>query len=188
MRNIDETSKKRAIELFESIEFLSFEVGTMKGLQQIHKYLFDGLYDFAGEIRTLNISKDGFRFANSLYLEDALEKIGTLSENTFEEIIDKYAEMNIAHPFMEGNGRSMRIWLDLILKKNLGQCINWSTVGKSDYFEAMIRSHVKNTELIELLRKSLTEKINDREVFMKGIEQSYYYEEADDYKGDGVTL
>jgi cell filamentation protein len=186
MQSIDETSKQRAIELFDSTDLASFEVGTVKGLQQIHEYLFDGLYDFAGKIRTLNISKDGFRFANALYLEDALKRIEELPENTFEEIIEKYAEMNIAHPFMEGNGRSMRIWLDLILKKSLSRCIDWATIGKSDYFEAMIRSHVKNTELLELLRPALTEKINDREVFMKGIEQSYYYEETDDYKGNGV--
>jgi cell filamentation protein len=188
MQSLDETSKQRATDLFGSADLSSFEIGTVRGLQQIHEYLFGGLYDFAGKVRTLNISKDGFRFANSLYLEDALKRIEGLPEDTFEEIIEKYAEMNIAHPFMEGNGRSMRIWLDLMLKKNLGQCINWATIGKSDYFEAMIRSHVKNTELTELLRSSLTEKIDDREVFMKGIEQSYYYEETDDYKGDGVTL
>lgn len=188
MQSIDETSKQRATLLFDSADLSSFEIGTVQGLKQIHEYLFGSLYDFAGEIRTLNISKDGFRFANSLYLKDALKRIEELPENTFEEIIEKYAEMNIAHPFMEGNGRSMRIWLDLMLKKNLSQCINWATIGKSDYFEAMIRSHVKNTELIELLRQSLTAEINNRDVFMKGIEQSYYYEETDDYKGDGVVL
>lgn len=183
MQNIDEASKARAIKLFGSAELASFEVGTIKGLQQIHTYLFGGLYDFAGNIRKLNISKDGFRFANSLYLEGALESIEKMPEDTFEEIIDKYAEMNIAHPFMEGNGRSTRIWLDLILKKRLGKCIDWAMVSKNDYFEAMIRSHVKTIELRELLRAALTDKIDDREVFMKGIEQSYYYEEPDDYKG-----
>lgn len=183
MQNIDEISKKRAINLFDSAELLSFEIGTTKGLQQIHKYLFSRLYDFAGKIRVLNISKDGFRFANSLYLEDALHSIEKMPETTFEEIIEKYAEMNIAHPFMEGNGRSTRIWLDLILKKRLSKCIDWAVVNKNDYLEAMIRSHVKVTELRELLRTALTDKIDDREVFMKGIEQSYYYEELDNYKG-----
>lgn len=183
MKDIDEISKRRAKELFGSAYLSSFEVGTTKGLQQIHQYLFKGLYDFAGEIRKLNISKDGFRFANSLYLEDALRRIEEMPETTFEEIIEKYAEMNIAHPFMEGNGRSTRIWLDLILKKRLGKCIDWTSINKNDYFEAMIRSHVKSTELRELLRTALTGKIDDREVFMKGIEQSYYYEEPDNYKG-----
>lgn len=183
MQNIDEVSKQRAKELFGSSDLSSFEVGTTKGLQQIHLYLFKDLYDFAGNIRTLNISKDGFRFANTLYLKDALRRIEEMSEATFEVIIEKYAEMNIAHPFMEGNGRSTRIWLDLILKKRLGQCVDWASINKNDYFEAMIRSHVKSLELQELIRTALTDKIDDREVFMKGIDQSYYYEEPDDYKG-----
>ena len=182
MQNIDEISKQRAKELFGSADLSSFEVGTTKGLQQIHQYLFKGLDGFAGEIRKLNISKGGFRFANSLYLQDALQHIEEMPETTFEEIIEKYAEMNIAHPFMEGNGRSTRIWLDLILKKRIGKCIDWASINKNDYFEAMIRSHVKSLELRELLRTALTEKIDDREVFMKGIDQSYYYEEPDDYK------
>src|SRR5476649_1204835 len=171
MQNIDKISKQRAKELFGSSNLSTFEVGTTKGLQQIHQYLFHDLYDFAGKIRGANISKDGFRFANSLYLEDALRRIEGLPETTFEEIIEKYAEMNIAHPFMEGNGRSTRIWLDLMLKKNLAQCIVWQKIDKNDYLEAMIRSHVKTTELRELLRTALTDKINDRDVFMKGIEQ-----------------
>lgn len=183
MQDVDEISKQRAIELFDSPDLASFEVGTVRGLQQIHTYLFGGLYDFAGQIREKNISKDGFRFANSLYLQDALAHIESMPEATFEEIIEKYAEMNIAHPFMEGNGRSTRIWLDLILKKRIGKCIDWANIQKSDYFEAMIRSHVKATELRELLRTALTDKIDDREVFIKGIEQSYYYEEPDNYKG-----
>lgn len=183
MHNVDEISKQRAIKLFDSLDLSSFEVGTTKGLQQIHMYLFGGLYDFAGKIRKLNISKDGFRFANSLYLEEALRSIEKMPETTFEEIIEKYAEINIAHPFLEGNGRSTRIWLDLILKNRLGKCIDWSAINKNDYLEAMIRSHVKVTELRELLNTALTNKINDREVFMKGIEQSYYYEEPDNYKG-----
>ena len=183
MQNIDELSKKRAIKLFDSSDLASFEVGTTKGLQQIHEYLFGGLYDFAGKIRTLNISKDGFRFANSLYLKDVLQSIEKMPETTFEEIIEKYAEMNIAHPFMDGNGRSTRIWLDLILKQRLSNCIDWASVNKNDYLEAMVRSHVKTTELRELLRTSLTSEIDNRDVFMKGIEQSYYYEEPDNYKG-----
>lgn len=183
MKNIDEISKQRAKELFGSTNLASFEVGTTKGLQQIHKYLFDGLYDFAGEIRKLNISKDGFRFAHSLYLKEALQRIEEMPESTFDAIIEKYAEMNVAHPFMEGNGRSTRIWLDLILKNRLNKCIDWASINKNDYFEAMIRSHVKSIELRELLRTALTDKIDDREVFMKGIDQSYYYEEPDNYKG-----
>lgn len=183
MKSIDETSKERALGLFQSEQLASFEIGTFQGLQQIHRYLFDGLYDFAGKIREKNISKDSFKFANSLFLADILAKIDTISEDSFENIVEKYSEMNIAHPFMEGNGRSMRIWLDLILRKNLGKCVDWSKVDKSDYFSAMIRSHVNSLELRELLRSALTDKIDDREVFMKGIEQSYYYEEEDFYKG-----
>lgn len=179
MKNVDEVSKKRALRLFGSNEITNFEVGTTKGLQEIHKYLFEGLYDFAGEIRTKNISKGNFRFANVIYLQEILAKIEKMSDTSFEQIVEKYSEMNIAHPFMEGNGRSMRIWLDLILKKYLNKCIDWQKVDKSEYLSAMIRSHVNNLELQELLRVSLTEKIDDREVFMKGIEQSYYYEEPD---------
>lgn len=179
MDNIDEVSKNRAKKLFGSSEISNFEIGTTKGLQEIHKYLFENLYVFSGEIRTKNISKGDFRFANVVYLQDILAKIEKMSDATFEQIIEKYAEMNIAHPFMEGNGRSMRIWLDLILKKHLGKCVDWQKVDKNEYLSAMIRSHVNNLELQELLRKALTEKINDREVFMKGIEQSYYYEEPD---------
>jgi cell filamentation protein len=183
MRSIDVESKERAVKLFGSSEILGFEVGTTKGLQQIHTYLFGGLYDFAGEIRVKNISKDNFKFANTLFLKDILAKIDTMPEDTYEQIIEKYAEMNIAHPFMEGNGRSTRIWLDLILKKRLNKCVDWQKVDKSDYFSAMIRSHVNDLEICELLRGALTDKIDDREVYMKGIEQSYYYEEEDLYKG-----
>ncbi len=182
MQNVDEISKERAKNLFGSTEIESFEVGTIQGLQQIHKYLFAELYDFAGKIREKNISKDDFKFANSLFLSDILAKIDKMTEDTYEHIIEKYAEMNIAHPFMEGNGRSTRIWLDLILKKNLGKCIDWQKIDKSDYLSAMIRSHVKDLEIRELLRTALTDKIDDREVFMKGVEQSYYYEEVDFYK------
>ncbi len=182
MQNIDEISKERAKRLFDSQEIKSFEIGTAKGLEQIHKYLFDDLYDFAGQIREKDISKGGFRFASCLYLEESLKKISEMSESTFEEIVAKYVEMNIAHPFMEGNGRSMRIWLDLILKKNIKQCIDWSNIDKADYLNAMERSPVNNLEIRELLRLALTDKVADREVFMKGIEQSYYYEEEDFYK------
>ncbi len=183
MQNIDETSKQRAIKLFGSSDLSSFEVGTTKGLQQIHVYLFGDLYDFAGKVRSKNISKGGFTFASAVYLVSGLSEIEKLVESTFEDIVKKYVEMNIAHPFMEGNGRSTRIWLDLILKKNLGQCIDWEKISKEDYFNAMERSPVNDLELRELLRTALTDKIDDREVFMKGIEQSYYYEEPDNYKG-----
>ena len=179
MINADQTSKERAKKLFGSREIESFEVGTTRGLQQIHEYLFGELYDFAGQIRVKDISKGGFRFASCLYLEESLAKIGKMPGGTFEEIVTKYVEMNIAHPFMEGNGRSMRVWLDLILKKNLKQCIDWVKIDKSDYLNAMQRSPVKDLEIRELLRAALTDKIEDREVFMKGVEQSYYYEEAD---------
>ncbi len=182
MQNVDELSKERAKKLFGSQEILNFEIGTIKGLKQIHECLFRGLYDFAGQIRMKDISKGGFRFASHLYLKESLKKIDEMPERTFEEIMAKYVEMNIAHPFMEGNGRSMRIWLDLILKKNLKQCVDWAKVEKADYLNAMERSPVKDLEIRELLRTALTDNINDREVFMKGIEQSYYYEEEDFYK------
>jgi len=182
MKNADEISKERAKELFGSSEIESFEVGTTRGLLQIHKYLFAELYDFAGQIRVKDISKGGFRFASSLYLQESLKKIDTMPESTFEHIVAKYVEMNIAHPFMEGNGRSMRIWLDLMLKKNLKQCVDWVKIDKADYLNAMQRSPVKDLEIRELLRVALTDKIADREVFMKGVEQSYYYEELDFYK------
>ena len=179
MKNIDKLSIEKAYLLFDSKEIDNFEVGTLKGLQQIHKFLFDGLYDFAGEIRTLNISKGNFRFANALYLKEILDKIETMNENSFEEIIAKYVEMNIAHPFMEGNGRSTRIWLDLILKKRLNKCVDWSKIGKKVYMNAMIQSPLNSSALKKILESSLTDKVNDREMFMKGIDYSYYYEEND---------
>lgn len=182
MTNVDQISKERAVKLFGSQEIEGFEVGTTKGLQQIHTYLFGELYDFAGVIRTKDISKGGFRFAASLYLVESLKKIDEMPESTFEYIIAKYVEMNIAHPFMEGNGRSIRIWLDLILKKNIKQCVDWVKIDKVDYLNAMQRSPVNDLEIRELVRTALTDKINDREVFMKGVEQSYYYEEVDFYK------
>ena len=176
MRDIDKKSLEKAYKLFDSSDIDNIEVGTLKGLQQIHKYLFDGLYDFAGEIRELNISKGGFRFANSLYLKEILPKIEQMPQNNFKEIIEKYVEMNIAHPFLEGNGRTMRIWLDMILKKELKKVVNWQNVPKELYLQAMERSPINDLEIRTLLSKSLTPKIDDREVIFKGIEQSYYYE------------
>lgn len=173
---IDKTSLNNAHRLFESSDINDMEVGTTKGLQQIHKYLFDGLYDFAGIIREVNISKGNFRFANSLYLKEALAAIEKMPENTFEEIISKYVEMNIAHPFMEGNGRSTRIWLDMILKKNLHKVVDWQRIDKDRYLQAMERSPVNDLELRMLIQPNLTDDIDNRDVIFKGIEQSYYYE------------
>jgi len=177
--SIDGKSKTKAYALFESTFIDSIEVGTTKGLQQIHAYLFGGLYDFAGQIRQKNISKGGFQFAVSQFLGNTLKQIEQMSENTFDEIVDKYVEMNIAHPFMEGNGRSTRIWLDLIFKKQLKRCVNWSKISKIDYMNAMVQSSTNSIELKNLLKNALTDKINDREMFMKGIDYSYYYEEND---------
>ena len=177
--SIDGKSKSKAYALFESSLIESIEVGTTKGLQQIHAYLFGGLYDFAGQIRQKNISKAGFMFASAGFLDETLKKIETMPETTFDEIIDKYVEMNIAHPFMEGNGRTTRIWLDLMLKKHLQQCVDWSKVSKQNYMEAMKQSPVDSVPLKKLLKNALTDKINDRETFMKGIDYSYYYEEND---------
>ena len=177
--SIDGKSKTKAYALFESSFINSIEVGTTKGLQQIHAYLFGGLYDFAGQIRQKNISKGGFQFAISRFLGDTLKQIEAMPETTFDEIVNKYVDMNIAHPFMEGNGRSTRIWLDLILKKRLKKCVDWSKISKRDYMNAMMKSQTKNSVLKSLLEKALTTKINDREMFMKGIDYSYYYEEND---------
>ena len=178
--SVDGKSKQKAYSLFDSLLLDSIEVGTVKGLQQIHSYLFGGLYNFSGQIRTINIAKGGFAFAPAMYLEDNLKNIEKMPENTFEEIVTKYVEMNIAHPFMEGNGRSRRIWLDLIFKKSLGKCVDWSKIDKKDYLEAMRKSIVDSTMIKDLLANALTDKINDREVFMKGVDYSYYYEEIND--------
>ncbi len=177
--SIDGKSKSKAYALFESSFINSIEVGTVKGLQQIHAYLFGGLYDFAGQIRQKNISKAGFQFAIARFLDLTLKQIETMPETTFDEIVDKYIEMNIAHPFMEGNGRSTRIWLDLILKTRLKKCVDWSKISKQDYMDAMKLSPLDSSILKSLLKNALTTKINNREVFMKGIDYSYYYEEND---------
>lgn len=174
---IDGKSKTKAYALFDSSVYDTLEVGTVNGLRQIHAYLFGGLYDFAGQIRTKNISKGGFRFASAQFLLETLKSIEKMPENTFDEIIDKYVEMNAAHPFMEGNGRSTRIWLDLLLKKNLKRCVDWSRVGKKAYLAAMERSVTDSAQIKALLSPALTNRINDREMFMKGVDYSYYYEQ-----------
>lgn len=177
--SVDEKSKQKAYSLFDNSISDAIEVGTVKGLQQIHAYLFGGLYDFAGQIRTVNIAKAGFAFAPAMYLYDNLQIIENMPENSLEAIVKKYVEMNIAHPFMEGNGRSTRIWLDLILKKNLGQCIDWSKIDKNEYLSAMKESPVNSTHIYKLIKCALTDDINSREIFMKGIDYSYYYEQID---------
>lgn len=176
---IDGKSRTKAYALFEGGLLASLEPGSVKCLQQIHAYLFGGLYDFAGQIRDKNISKGGFTFANALYFDAILPNIENMPETTFDEIINKYVEMNVAHPFMEGNGRSTRIWLDLMLKRTLKKCIDWSKVNKNAYLEAMRKSVTDSSDLKALLEPALTRKINDREMFMKGIDYSYYYESDD---------
>lgn len=177
--SLDGKSKSKAYALFESRLIDSIEVGTVKGLQQIHAYLFGGLYDFAGQIRQVNIAKGGFQFAMAQYLPQTLANIEKMPHNTFDEIVDKYVEMNIAHPFREGNGRSTRIWLDLLLKKQLKQCIDWSRINKKNYLDAMVCSVANSDSIKQLLKQALTDKINDRETFMKGIDYSYYYEQEE---------
>lgn len=176
MRSIDAKSLEKAFQLIESGAIDQIEIGTTIGLIQIHHYLFEGLYDFAGQIRTVIISKGGFRFANALYLREILVKIEQMPESTFEEIIAKYVEMNVAHPFMEGNGRTMRIWLDQLLKARLNVRINWQNVDKFLYLQSMERSPINDLELRTLLKENLTSDVNNREIIFKGIEQSYYYE------------
>lgn len=172
----EKLTKKKAIQLFETKELENIEIGTFKGLSKIHQYLFEDVYEFAGKIRKENISKSNFRFASAMYLEEALKKIDKMPQSNFDEIIDKYVEMNIAHPFREGNGRSTRIWLDMILKKEIGKVVDWSKINKADYLLAMERSPIKNVEIKFLLKEALTDKIDDREVYMKGIDASYNYE------------
>ena len=176
---VDGQSRKKAYSLFESGLLNTVEPGSIKCLQQIHAYLFGGLYDFAGQIRTVNIAKGGFQFAMAQFLPQTLATIEQMPESTFEEIANKYIEMNIAHPFREGNGRSTRIWLDLIFKKRLQKCVDWSKIDKNDYLSAMQKSVVDSSEIKRLLEHALTDKINDRETFMKGIDYSYYYEQAE---------
>lgn len=185
----EKISKKKALELFETGLLDTFEVGTFKGLAKIHKYLFGEIYDFAGEIRTVNMAKGNFRFAPVMYLEAALANISKMPQSTFDEIVEKYVEMNAAHPFREGNGRSTRIWLDAIFKKELKMVIDWSKVDKNDYLLAMERSPIKDIEIKVLIKAALTDKINDREVYMKGVDASYYYEgynlfKTEDLKSD----
>lgn len=175
-REEEKISKKKALLMFEKGLFDKLEVGKFSSLKAIHKYLFEDIYDFAGKIRTVNISKGNFRFAPLMYLEAALQNIDKMPQSTFDEIIEKYVEMNIAHPFREGNGRSTRIWLDLILKTEIGQVVEWSKVDKEDYLLAMERSPVKDIEIKHLLKNALTNEIDSREVFMKGIDHSYFYE------------
>lgn len=175
-------SKKKAAEMFQTGYLNSLEAGSLDSLIKIHKYLFDEIYDFAGKVREVNIAKGNFRFAPVMYLKEALKNIEKMPQSTFDEIIEKYVEMNVAHPFREGNGRSTRIWLDLILKSELGKVIDWSQVGKDDYLLAMERSPIKDVEIKYLLKAALTDKIDDREVYMKGIDHSYFYEGYTTYK------
>ena len=178
--SIDEKSKQKAYELFESGLINDIEVGTVKGLQQIHSYIFVGLYDFADKIRSMNIAKGGFAFAPAMYLRENLALIEKMPEDTIENIVKKYVEMNVAHPFMEGNGRATRIWLDLILKKNLHTCTDWSKIDKREYLDAMRQSPVDSSHIFELIKNAQTPQIDDREILMKGIDYSYYYEEVDE--------
>ena len=177
-------TKLKALELFDTNKINEFEVGTTKGLCDIHKFLFNEIYSFAGEIREVNLAKGNFRFAASMYLKDVLFKIDSIPEDTFENIIKKYIEMNIAHPFREGNGRSTRIWLDMILKNRIGKVIDWSKIDKEEYLLAMERSPIKDTEITILLKDALTDKISDREIYMKGIDTSYKYEGYNTYSMD----
>ncbi len=181
-REEERISKKKAVELFENGMLENLEAGKFQTLCEIHKYLFDDIYDFAGKIRTVNLSKGNFRFAPLMYLEAAIENIDKMPQNTFDEIVEKYVEMNIVHPFREGNGRSMRIWLDMMLKKQIGQVVDWSKIEKEDYLMAMERSPIKDIEIKYILNAALTDQINDREIYMKGIDHSYYYEGYVTYK------
>ena len=181
-REEERISKKKAVELFENGMLENLEAGKFQTLCEIHKYLFDDIYDFAGKIRTVNISKGNFRFAPLMYLETAIKNVDKMPQKTFDEIVEKYVEMNIVHPFREGNGRSMRIWLDMMLKKQIGQVVDWSKIEKEDYLMAMERSPIKDIEIKYILNAALTDQINDREIYMKGIDHSYYYEGYVTYK------
>lgn len=178
----EKISKKKALEMFQTGFLNSLQAGSLEALIQIHKYLFEDIYEFAGQLRTVNIAKGNFRFAPAIYLNEVLKSIEKMPQSTFDEIIEKYVEMNIAHPFREGNGRSTRIWLDLILKSEINMVVDWSKVDKDDYFLAMERSPIKDIEIKHLLYVALTDKIDDREVYMKGIDYSYYYEGYATYK------
>lgn len=185
-REEEKISKKKARELFETGKLDTFEPGTFETLSKIHEYLFSDIYDFAGKLRKVNIAKGNFRFIPLAYLDEAIKNIEKMPQDTYEDIIKKYVEMNIAHPFREGNGRSTRIWLDLILKKKLNRVVDWSKIDKTDYLLAMERSPIRDVEIRELLRQGLTDKINDREVYMKGIDNSYLYEGYSTYKTEEV--
>lgn len=185
-REEERISKKKAVELFDSKLIDTFEVGTFAGLAAIHKYLFEDIYDFAGKMRTVNIAKGNFRFAPLIQLEAALANIDEMPQSTFDEIVEKYVEMNVAHPFREGNGRSTRIWLDCIFKKELGKVVDWSKVDKEDYLLAMERSPIKDVEIKVLLKAALTDEINDRTIYMKGIDASYHYEGYNIFKTEDV--
>ena len=183
-REEEKISKKKAVELFEKGILNELKAGTFSSLQFIHKYLFEEIYDFAGELRTVNMAKGNFRFASVMYLEAALANIEKMPQSTFDEIIEKYVEMNVAHPFREGNGRSTRIWLDLMLKAELRQVVDWSRVDKEDYLLAMERSPIRDTEIKHILKNALTDEINSREMYMKGIDHSYYYEGYATFKAE----
>lgn len=185
-REEERISKKKAVELFENNILDILEVGKFSTLQTIHKYLFEDIYDFAGKLRNVNIAKGNFRFASIIYIEEALKNIDKMPQSTFDEIIEKYVEMNVAHPFREGNGRSTRIWLDHILKNEIGKVIDWSKVDKEDYLLAMERSPIKDLEIKYLLKNALTDEINSREVYMKGIDHSYYYEGYITFKAEDL--
>ena len=182
----EKISKKKAVELFGNANLDNYKTGTYEMLAAIHQYLFDEIYNFAGKVRTINLAKENFRFASVMYLQAALENIEKMPQSAYDEIIEKYVEMNIAHPFREGNGRSTRIWLDLILKKELHMVIDWSLVDKEDYLLAMERSPIKDIEIKHILKQALTDKIDDREVYMKGIDHSYYYEGYVIYKAEDL--
>ena len=184
LKEEEKITKLRALELFDTNKISEFEVGTFNGLSDIHRYLFSDIYDFAGLVRDVNLSKSNFRFAPLVYLKEALSKINNMPQDTFDNIIKKYIEMNVAHPFREGNGRSMRIWLDMILKKEIGKVIDWSKIDKEEYLLAMERSPIKDTEINILLKKALTDKINNRTIYMKGIDTSYKYEGYNTYTMD----